>query len=84
MSAHTSREGISDISLRGTVRAHHAGSSIDIPASAVIRGGDNSRQGAARAHMLNAEAIGPKVPAIKGKAVDATHQRLRKNISLVL
>jgi hypothetical protein len=66
------------------VIAYHAGSSIYIPASAVSIGGDNSRQGDAKAHILNAEAIGPNVPAIKGKAVDTSHQRLRKIISLMV
>lgn len=30
------------------------------------------------AHILNALAMGPKVPAINGQAVDANHQRLGK------
>ena len=39
-------------------------------------GGRIWRQGRTRAQMLKAEATGPRVPAIRGKAEAANHQRL--------
>jgi hypothetical protein len=37
-----------------------------------------TRHVSTRAQMLKAFAIGPNVPAIKGHAVDANHQRLAR------
>ncbi len=40
------------------------------------------RHGRHRAHMLKADAMGPKVPAIMGNADEANHQRLFERISV--
>lgn len=56
--------------------AYHVGSSTKTPSSSVWPGGMIILQCTTRAQILKAEAIGPKVPATKGNAVEANHHRL--------
>lgn len=61
---------------------HHFGSGTSIPfCSAAPPGGMNTRHFPTRAHIENADPMGPSVPAIKGNAVLANHQRLSCKIS---
>lgn len=58
-------------------KTYHTGSEISFPTS--IPSGVNSHlQGRTNAHILSALAIGPKVPAKRGKAVKANHSRLQQ------
>ena len=56
-------------------QTYHLGSETDT--SPV--GSSATLQCTARAQILKAEAIGPNVPATKGKAVLANHHRLRRD-----
>jgi hypothetical protein len=56
----------------------HLGSVTRSPWPSSEPGGIYTRHVSTSAHILNALAMGPKVPAIKGQAVDANHHRLRK------
>lgn len=57
-------------------KTYHFGSSIGIPFCSAAPGGIETRQWTINAQILNAEAIGPKVPAMSGNAVLANHHRL--------
>lgn len=58
--------------------SYHTGSSAGIPTCSVSSLGPEVDHFTARAQILKAEAMGPNVPASKGKTVEANHQRLRK------
>lgn len=57
--------------------AHQGGSVTKVASATPVPGGRCWRHWRTRAHMLKAEATGPSVPAIMGKADEANHQRLR-------
>jgi hypothetical protein len=55
---------------------YHFGSGIGTPFSSAAPGGMYTLQCTTKAQILNAEAIGPNVPAMSGNAVLANHHRL--------
>lgn len=58
-------------------KTHHLGSVIDSPVASEPPGGIETLQLSTSAHILKAFAIGPKVPAMRGHAVEANHHRLK-------
>lgn len=62
---------------------HHGGSLIKGAVVMSAPGTRCCRHGRTRAQILKAEATGPSVPAIMGKADEANHQRLRELAGLV-
>lgn len=64
------------VSWAALIPMSHFGSSIGMPFCSAAPGGIETRQCTTRAHIEKAEAMGPNVPAIKGNAVLANHQRL--------
>jgi len=63
---------------------YQCGSGTAFPCASEFPGGMYSLHGCTSAHMLKALAIGPNVPAMRGHAVDANHQRLGRHISPLL
>ena len=61
---------------------YQLGSFTEGPFASLLPGGIVTRQYTAKAHILKADAMGPNVPAIRGKAVDANHHRLYSMVSL--
>lgn len=55
---------------------HHFGSGIGIPCSSACPSGMKTLQCTTKAHIEKADAIGPKVLAIKGNAVLNIHHEL--------
>ena len=58
--------------------AYHVGSLIHSASSilSLSPSGSDCRHGRTRAHILKADATGPRVPAIMGNAEEANHHRL--------
>lgn len=63
------------------VAKHHFGSSMVVELVTVPPGGMYTLQLEDKAHIENAEAIGPNVPAMRGHAVDSNQYRLQHIVS---
>jgi hypothetical protein len=64
----------------GLQGSHQAGSDMNAASWTFPPGTNRCRHGRTKAHILKAEAVGPRVPAIMGKADEANHHRLQESI----
>lgn len=68
--------GNKTVSAPMSASTHQGGSGTKMALATSVPGGKCWRHCRTRAHMLKAEATGPRVPAIMGKADEVNHQRL--------